>query len=84
MTDSVRTPFDWRGVVLDAIIIVSITVLTALQLANLYLFLALVGPLVGARLAAVRASTAAAVGGSTLLLLVLGLWQIVRRAGGGS
>ena len=84
MTDSVRAPFDWRGVVLDTIIIASITVLTALQLASLYVFLAVVGPLVGARLAAVRASTAAAVGGSMLLLLALGFWQIVRRAGGGS
>jgi hypothetical protein len=83
MTDPVPR-FDWRGVVLDAVIIASLTVLTALRLANLTLFVALVGPLVGARLAAVRAGTTAAVGGSTLLLLALGFWQVVRRAGGAS
>ena len=70
--------FDWRGVVLDMIIIVSITLLTALRLANLYVFLAVVGPLVGARLAAVRASAAAA-GGSVIALVVLGLWVVLRR-----
>ena len=71
--------FDWRGVVLDCIIIVSITLLTALRLANLYVFLAVVGPLVGARLTAVRASAAAA-GGSLVALVVIGLWGILRRA----
>ena len=71
--------FDWRGVVLDIIIIVSITVLTALHLANLYIWLAIVGPLVGARLAAVRASAAAAAGGSVIALVVLGLWGVLRR-----
>jgi hypothetical protein len=71
--------FDWRGVVLDCVIILSITLLTALKLANLYVFLAVVGPLVGARLASVRASTAAAAGGSLTVLAVLGLWSVLRK-----
>jgi len=82
--EAARPALDWRGVFMDAIIIVSITVLTALRLANLYVFLAVVGPLVGARLAAVRASAAAALGGSTLVLLALGLWHSLRRAASGS
>jgi hypothetical protein len=73
---------DWRGVVLDAIVIASVTVLTLSGIANLFVFLALPGPLVGARLAAGRAGvTAHAHGGSTLLLLLVGLVGVFRKVG---
>jgi hypothetical protein len=72
---------DWRGVVLDAIVIASVTVLTLTGTANLFVFLALIGPLIGARLAAGRAGFAAhAHGGSTLVLLLVGLFGVFRRA----
>ena len=43
----------WHGFALDMIIIVSMTVLTALRIAQITVFIAIVGPLVGARLSGV-------------------------------
>ena len=51
-------------------------------IANLFVFLALIGPLIGARLAAGRAGFAAHPhGGSMLALLLLGLFGAFRRGG---
>jgi hypothetical protein len=78
MTTSPR--LDWRGVVLDALVIASVTLLTATGIANMFIFLALIGPLIGARLASGRAGAAAhAHGGSMLALLLVGLFGAFRR-----
>jgi hypothetical protein len=50
MTDP-KHHIDLHGAALDVIVIVSLTILTALHIATLTVFLAVVGPIVGARLA---------------------------------
>jgi hypothetical protein len=59
--------------------------LTALRIVDVPLFLALVGPLVGARLANLRApppsgTSGGGTGGSAVIALALGLMALLRRA----
>ena len=77
MTDR-KHGLDWQGATLDVAVITSLTILTALHIATLTVFLAVVGPVVGARLAAARM-----VGGSGggALGVVLGLLLLLRRPG---
>jgi hypothetical protein len=73
----------WQGFALDILIVVSLTVLTALRIAQLTIFLAVVGPIVGARLSAMRHGSGGGGhgtgNGSAVLALVLGAWSLVRR-----
>jgi hypothetical protein len=73
----------WHGLALDILIVTSLTVLTALHIAQLTVFLAIVGPLVGARLSSMRHGSngngSGGVGGSAALALALGLWSLLRR-----
>ena len=72
---------DWHGAVLDIVVVSSLTVLTALHIATLTVFLAVVGPIVGARLAAARAlrggNGGPPAGGA--LAVLLGLLFFLRR-----
>jgi hypothetical protein len=80
MTESTRS-FDWHGTLLDVVVIVSMTVLTALNIATLTVFLAVVGPIVGARLAAARMLRGGHGGGPVggALAVLLGLLFLLRR-----
>ena len=69
---------DWHGATLDVVVILSLTVLTAMHVASLTIFLAVTGPIVGARLAAARAFKGGGGGGGTLGVL-LGLFLLLRR-----
>jgi hypothetical protein len=71
----------WQGFALDILIVVSLTVLTALRIAQLTIFLAVVGPIVGARLSAMRhGSGGGGTGnGSAVLALAFGVWSLIRR-----
>lgn len=74
---------DWHGAVLDIVVVSSLTVLTALHIATLTVFLAVVGPIVGARLAAartLRAGNGSGPAGGALAVL-LGLLFFLRRPG---
>ncbi len=82
MTDA-KHHLDWHGATLDVVVIVSLTVLTALHIAPLTVFLAVVGPIVGARLAAarmLRGSNDSGPSGGALGVL-LGLLLLLRRHG---
>jgi hypothetical protein len=73
---------DWYGATLDVVVIISMTVLTALHVAALPIFLAVVGPIVGARLAAarmLRGDGGGPAGGA--LGVLLGLLLLLRRPG---
>lgn len=81
MTEQKHQP-DWHGATLDVVVIVSLTLLTALHIATLTVFLAVVGPIVGARLAAARMLRGGNGGGgpsSGALGVVLGLLLPLRR-----
>lgn len=83
MTEPVRHQHDWHGATLDVVVIASMTTLTALHIANITLFLAVIGPIVGARLASARvmrggSGGGGAAGGGTLAVL-LGLLLLLRR-----
>jgi hypothetical protein len=77
MTASKRTAADWYGALLDVVVIAAMTVLTALHIASLSVFLAITGPILGARIAAGRAMRRA--GGA--LGVLLGLSFLLRRSG---
>jgi hypothetical protein len=83
MNDQARHQLDWHGATLDVVVIVSLTVLTALHIATLTVFLAVVGPIVGARLAAARmmrgGNGAGPAGGA--LAVLFGLLFLLRRPG---
>jgi multisubunit Na+/H+ antiporter MnhG subunit len=80
-----RLPPAWQGFALDALLIISLSVLAALKVVPLLVFLALVGPVVGARLASAKSMSGGALaGGSTVIALVLGAWAIGRRVFGGA
>jgi hypothetical protein len=83
MSDQPKHHLDWHGATLDVVVIVSLTVLTALHIATLTVFLAVVGPIVGARLAAARmlrgANGSGPAGGA--LGVLLGLLLLLRRPG---
>jgi hypothetical protein len=68
---------DWHGALLDVVIIASLTVLCALRIASLTIFLAVTGPIVGARLAAARAFRGGNGGGA--LAILIGLFLLLRR-----
>ncbi len=77
-----KQQFDWSGALLDVVIITSMTILTALNIATLTVFLAVIGPIVGARLAAARMlrgghGSGPAAGGA--LAVLLGLLFLLRR-----
>jgi hypothetical protein len=74
----------WHGFALDVVIIVSMTILTALRIAQLTVFIAIVGPIVGARLSALRymRDGGGGPGGSALAAVGLGLWLLLRRPAG--
>jgi len=74
-----KPTFDWHGALLDVVVIVSMTVLTALSVAPLTVFLAVVGPIVGARLAAARAIRGHGGPGGGALAVLLGLLFLLRR-----
>ncbi len=72
----------WHGFALDLVIIMSMTVLTALRIAQITVFIAIVGPLVGARLSAMRYMRDGGGGGpsgSAFAAIGLGLWLLLRR-----
>ena len=69
----------WQGFTLDIVIIVSMTVLTALRIAQITVFIAIVGPLVGARLSAMRYMRDGGGPGSAFAAISLGLWTLLRR-----
>jgi hypothetical protein len=69
----------WQGFILDTIIIISLSTLTALHIVQLTVLLAVVGPMVGARLSALRGTNGAAGAGSALVALVLGASTLFRR-----
>lgn len=71
---------DWYGATLDIVIILALTLLTALHIASLAVFLAVTGPIVGARLAVVRKLRQGVVIGGALGVLA-GLSLLVRRPG---
>ena len=82
MTDP-KHHLDLHGAALDVVVIAAMTVLTALHIASITLFLAVVGPIVGARLAAARmlrggSGNGSAGGGGTLAVL-LGILLLLRR-----
>jgi len=83
VTEQPKPTVDWQGATLDVVVIVSLTVLTALHIASLAVFLAVVGPIVGARLAAARmlrnGNGAGPAGGA--LAVLLGLLFLLRRPG---
>jgi hypothetical protein len=84
MSDHSPSPVPaWQGFALDVLIVVSLTVLTALRIAQLTIFLAVVGPIVGARLSAMRHGSggngSGTGNGSAVLALAFGLWSLVRR-----
>jgi hypothetical protein len=68
---------DWYGATLDIVVIASLTLLAALHIASLAVFLAVTCPIVGARLAAARLMRE---GGGALGVL-LGLFVLLRRSG---
>jgi hypothetical protein len=78
---SENTLRQWQGFILDTIIIVSLTTLTALHLVQLTVLLAVIGPMVGARLSALRQGGGgpAAGAGSAIVAVVLGLSTLFRR-----
>lgn len=78
MSDQPNHHLVWHGAVLDVVVIVALTVLTAMHVASLTIFLAVTGPIVGARLAAARAFKSGPGGGGTLGVL-LGLFLLLRR-----
>ncbi len=78
MPEDPKHHHDLHGAMLDIVVIVSLTVLTAMHVASLTIFLAVTGPIVGARLAAARAFKGGGPGGGTLALL-LGLFLLLRR-----
>lgn len=72
---------EWHGALLDIVVIASLTVLCAIHIASLTIFLAVTGPIVGARLAAARAfrnGNGGGPSGGTLAVLV-GLFLLLRR-----
>ena len=80
MTDP-KHQLDWHGATLDVVVIVSLTVLTALHIATLTVFLAVVGPIVGARLAVARMLRGNGGTGGGVLGVLLGLLLLLRRPG---
>ncbi|MGH7297554.1 MAG: hypothetical protein ACRELB_21635 [Polyangiaceae bacterium] len=74
---------DWHSAVLDVVVIASLTILTALHIANLTVFLAVTGPILGARLAAARMLRGGTGGGPAggALGVLLGLLFLLRRPG---
>lgn len=67
---------------LDVVVITSMTTLTALHIATLTVFLAVIGPVVGARLAAarmMRGNGGNGAGGGGTLAVLLGLFLLLRR-----
>jgi hypothetical protein len=74
---------DLHGAALDVVVIASMTTLTALHIANITLFLAVIGPIVGARLASARMMRGGNGGGPTggALGVLLGLLLLLRRPG---
>jgi hypothetical protein len=74
---------DVHGAVLDIIVIASMTTLTALHIANITIFLGVIGPIVGARLASARVMRGGTGGGPTggALGVLLGLLLLLRRPG---
>jgi hypothetical protein len=72
---------DWHGALLDVVVIASLTVPCALRIASLTIFLAVTGPIVGARLAATRAfrgGNGTGPSGGALAILI-GLFLLLRR-----
>lgn len=83
MTEPIKHHHDWHGAMLDVVVIVSLTTLTALHIATLTVFLAVVGPIVGARLAAARmlrgGNGSGGAGSGGTLAVLLGLFLVLRR-----
>ncbi len=80
MTEPSRHP-DWHGALLDVVVIASLTVLCAMHIASLAVFLAVTGPILGARLAGARALRNGNGGGPSggTLAVLLGLLLLLRR-----
>lgn len=76
---------EWYGFALDALVITAMTVLTALRVAEITIFLAVAGPIVGARLAGLRYLRGGGgppdhgAGGSAAVALVFALAMLFRR-----
>ncbi len=82
MTDP-KHHLDLHGAALDVVVITAMTTLTALHVANITLFLAVIGPIVGARLASARMMRGGNGAGPTggALGVLLGLLLLLRRPG---
>ncbi|GAC1570818.1 MAG: hypothetical protein NVS3B20_23690 [Polyangiales bacterium] len=76
----------WLGFALDALIVIATTVLTVMRIAQLPVFIAVVGPMIGARLTFRRRTNGGdnelppGVGGSIVASLALGLAFLFRRS----